>query len=393
MKFTKAAVEALPLPTGASPAFFWDDGLPGFGVKLNPGGSRQWVAQYRTPDGRTPRTTIGRVNTVSLDDARKQARMILAKAQTGHDPQAEKAAAKKQASITLGFVADAYLKRAKTRLKPRSYEETKRHLLKDWKPLADRPLASIKRADVAAHLNIVSDGKPVAGNRARAALSAMFTWAMGEGLSEINPVVGTNKPAEETSRERILTAVELKAIWDSAGDDDYGTIIKLLILTGQRRDEVGALNEGELDLASGMWTIPGGKATSGRTTKNSVAQEVPLSPLAISLIEEKPRQAGRALLFGRGSKGFSGWSASKKRLDARIAAAGIKVNPWRLHDLRRTAATTMAENLSVQPHVIESILNHVSGHKAGPAGIYNRATYRNEKRDALDRWADFVVSL
>ncbi|MCJ2080044.1 Arm DNA-binding domain-containing protein [Methylobacterium sp. J-090] len=136
------------MPPGPKPAF-WDDSLPGFGVKLNPGGSRQWGTQYRTLDGRTPRTTIDRVNTISLDDARKLARTILAKAQTGHDPQAEKAAAEKQASITLGSVADAYLKRAKTRLQPQSYEETERHLLKDWKPLADRPLTSIKRADVA----------------------------------------------------------------------------------------------------------------------------------------------------------------------------------------------------------------------------------------------------
>lgn len=388
MRFTKQAVDALTVPPGKDYALFWDEAVKGFGVKLNAGGSRQWVAQYRAADGKTKRPTIGRVDTTSLDEARKQAKILLAKAQTGSDPQAEKVMAKKQAGITLGSVAEAYLKHAKGKLKPRSYAEVERHLTKDWHKLAAVPLATVRRADVASHLNRISDeGRKVAATRARAALSAMFTWAMGEGIAEANPVVGTNKPAEEKSRERVLSEAELKAIWTACGNDDYGVMVRLLILTAQRRDEVGGMDETELDETAALWTIPGARTKNGRT------HEVPLSSLAWEILDAKPRMAGRTLVFGRGQGGFSGWSASKARLDIRIKEAGAEIQDWRLHDLRRTATTMMMDRLKVQPHIAEAILNHMTGHRAGVAGVYNRATYRDDKRDALDRWAAFVRGL
>ncbi|KQO94279.1 hypothetical protein ASF33_14775 [Methylobacterium sp. Leaf92] len=387
MRFTKQAVEAFVPPPGKPYGLFWDEALKGFGVKVNSGGSRQWVAQYRADDGKTRRPTIGRVDTISLEDARKQARLILAKAQTGSDPQAEKAAAKKQASVTLGSVTDAYLKQAKGKLKPRSYEEVERHLRKDWQALAAQPVNSIRRADVAAHLNKIGEGRKVAATRARAALSALYAWAMGEGIAEVNPVVGTNKPAEERSRDRVLSKAELKAIWNACGNDDHGVMVRLLILTAQRRDEVGSMADAELDEGTGLWTLPGARAKNGRT------HEVPLSPLAMDLLANRPRISGRTLLFGRGQRGFSGWSASKKRLDKRIEESGAAVAPWCLHDLRRTAATMMADQLKVQPHIIEAILNHISGHRAGVAGIYNRAVYRDEKRAALEAWSKYVQAI
>lgn len=387
MRFTKPAVEALPLPPHGSGKLYWDDALKGFGVKVNAGGSRQWIAQYRTPDGRTPRVTIGRVDAVSLDEARKQARVLLAKAQTGSDPQAEKAEARRQASVTLGSVTDRYLSQARTRLKPRSFEEVERSLRNHWEPLATLPIASIRRSDVAARLNTLADDGRVGATRSRAYLSAFFTWAMGEGIVEANPVVGTNKPAEEKSRDRVLTEAELAAVWKACGDDDYGVMVRLLILTAQRRDEVGGMADAEVDLGAALWTLPAAR------TKNGRPHEVPLSSPALQLIVSKPRLAGRSMMFGRGSGSFSGWSQSKKRLDARIAASGVTVAPWRLHDLRRTAATMMAERLQVPPHIIEAILNHVSGHRAGVAGVYNRASYRDEKRAALDGWSSFVASL
>ena len=381
MRFTKQVVESLTPPPGKPYGLFWDEGLKGFGVKVSAGGSRQYVAQYRTPDGRTPRVTIGRVGTLGLDDARKHARVILAKAQTGSDPQAEKAEARRQAGITLGSVTAIYLTQAKERLKPRSYQEVERHLMKAWAPLAGLPLNGVKRSDVATRLNIIAETGKVNANRARSALSGLYTWAIGEGIAESNPVAGTNKPADEKPRERFLSLEEVRAVWNACRDDDHGVMVRLLLLTAQRRNEVGEMAETELDLDASVWTLPSARAKNGRT------HEIPLSPLAVRLLRDKPRLAGRTLVFGLGAGGFSGWSNSKERLDSRVRAAGAVLAPWTLHDLRRTATTLMAEHVGVQPHVISAIKNHT---QQGMARVYNLATYRAEKRDALNRWAEFL---
>lgn len=386
MRFNKQTIDGLSVPVGKAQALFWDDAVRGFGIKLNAGGTRQWVAQYRTPDGRTPRITIGRADTISLDEARKQARTILAKAQTGADPQAEKAATRAEAAVTLGAVADAYLKRAKIRLKPRSYEEVYRHLTKAWQPLRSRPIASVKRADVAAQLNIIAETGPVNANRARAALSGLFSYAVGEGICEANPTIGTNRPTAETSRDRVLTDAELAAIWRCCRDDDYGFLVRVLMLTGQRREEVGGMDEAELDLPGAVWTIPASR------TKNKRAHTVPLAPATVDLLTRKPRIQGRALVFGLGVGGFSGWSNSKERLDKRIAESGAVVAPWRLHDLRRSAASGMAR-LRTPVETIEKVLNHSSGTFRGVVGIYQRHDYADEKREALIRWAEHIVKL
>lgn len=387
MRFNRQTLDALTLPAGKAAGFFWDDALKGFGIKVNAGGSRQWVAQYRTSDGRTPRITIGRADAVTLDEARRQARIILGKAQTGQDPHADRAAARVRDAITLGSTVETYLAQAKERLRPNSFREVERHLLKLWVPLHAMPLASIRRADVAAHLDRLIPSGRINATRSRAYVSAFFAWAVGAGLVETNPVVGVNKPSAEISRDRVLSHSELRAIWGACAADDHGTIVKLLILTGQRREEVGGMIDSEIDVRSASWTLPPLRTKNGRT------HEVPLSPQASAIMAERHRIAGRNLLFGRGEGGFSGWSKAKADLDKRIAASGATVAPWRLHDLRRTAATMMAEDLAVLPHVIEAVLNHVSGHRSGVAGVYNRASYRNEKREALNRLADHVESV
>ncbi|MER2196069.1 tyrosine-type recombinase/integrase [Methylobacterium brachiatum] len=387
MRFTKTSIDALTLPAGKSEHYEWDATLKGFGVKLNAGGSRNYLIQYRNKEGRTRRLVVGKVATLTLDEARKRARDLLSGLQVGIDPHADKAAAKVRAAVTLESVAEAYLKQAERRLKSRSFEQVERHLRRDWQPLASMPVTEIKRANVAAQLNVIAvDGHRVKAARARSALSAMFAWAMGEGLAESNPVVGTNKPADEKARDRVLTETELRAIWRACRDDTYGRIVRLLLLTGQRRDEVGSISEGELNLAAAVWTIPAGR------TKNGLVHEVPLSRPALEILATQPRTEGRSFLFGHGMGAFSGWSNSKERLDTRIAASGIVMPPWRLHDLRRTAATGMA-SVGVLPHVVEAVLNHISGAKAGVAGIYNRATYAREKREALDLWAAHVLGL
>lgn len=245
------------------------------------------------------------------------------------------------------------------------------------------PAAKVELEHVAAEIRqIATRTGPVNANRARANLSACFAWAMGEGLAPRNPVIGTNKAAEEKPRDRVLKLDEIKCIWQATGEPgDFNAIVRLLLLTGQRREEIASMAWSELDLGECLWVLP------GERTKNGRAHLVPLSPAAESIITPLPRHAGRDLVFGRGCGSFSGWSQSKRRLDDRL-----KLPAWRLHDIRRTVITGMAE-LGIQPHVVEAIANHVSGHKAGIAGVYNRASYAAEKRQAMAIWADHVASI
>lgn len=268
MRLTKTSIDALALPVGKNELYAWDDTLKGFGVKLNVGGSRNYLIQYRARDGRTRRVVVGKVGTLTLDEARKRARDLLSGVQVGIDPLAEKAAAKVRAAVTLGAVAEAYLKEAESRLRSRSFEQVERHLMRDWQPLASMPVNEIKRANVAAQLSAIgAAGHRVKAARARSALSAMFTWAMGEGLAESNPVVGTNKPADEKARDRVLNDTELRTVWRACRNDTYGRIVRLLLLTGQRRDEVGSMSEVELDLAAAVWTIPAERTKNGPRTR------------------------------------------------------------------------------------------------------------------------------
>ena len=246
-----------------------------------------------------------------------------------------------------------------------------------------------------------TDG-PIASNRARAALSGLYAWAVADGLAEANPVIGSGRAGIEKARDRVLSADEIVAIWNAAEDDDHGTIVKLLLLTGQRRAEVAGIEIREIDLAKAMWSIPESR------TKNGKPHDVPLSRQAAALLAGLSVRHGRSLMFGRGEGPFSGWSQSKSRLDTRStrqraeqrlgrvlrdgesAAGEDALAPWTLHDLRRTVVTGMNE-LGIQPHVVEAVVNHLSGvAKAGVAGVYNRALYATEKRMALQAWADHL---
>ena len=210
---------------------------------------------------------------------------------------------------------------------------------------------------------------------------------MGEGLAEHNPVIGVNR-AKENVRERVLDAKELRLLWCALPDNDYGAIVKLLILTGQREGEIAGLRRSES--REDAILLPGSR------TKNHRQHLVPLSAVARAIIDDQlARQLDdkRELIFGRSQGPFSGWSKSKKRLEAAIKSANGKAFPhWQLHDLRRSFATHAA-GIGIQPHIVESILNHQSGFRSGVAGVYNRATYDAEKRTALDRWAEHLLPI
>ena len=267
--------------------------------------------------------------------------------------------------------------------------DAQRYLRKHLASLSELPVQKVMRADIAAELaRIAEKNGGFAANRARAALSSLYSWALAEGLTEANPVVGTRKAVDEIARDRVLTDEELRLIWRHAGEEDYGAIIRLLILTGQRREEVGGMRWSELDFGTRAWRI------SAQRTKNGRAHDVLLSPPAVDILQARGRHEGRDLVFGSREGAFSGWSRAKAALDARIQGAldRGRLKPWRLHDIRRTVATRMAD-LGVLPHVIEAALNHISGHKAGVAGIYNRSSYVAEKSAALTLWAAHVIAI
>ena len=405
MKLTKATVTKLHIPDGKSELIVFDEDLAGFGLRLRAGGSAAWIAQYRVGT-RQRRVTLGRLSALDPDKARKAAREVLAKADLGQDAQAERRERQAKAAVTFGAQADMYLKRAAESQRPRTLVETKRHLARDWNPFRGRPVHEIDRRDVAARLRVIADEHgPIASNRARATLSAFYAWAIGQGLAESNPVIGTVRAGIEQRRERVLSAAEIAAVWRALSDDDHGQIARLLLLTGQRRAEVAGIDRAELELGKAMWTLP------AQRTKNGLPHDVALSTQAVALLEAVPLRQGRQLLFGQGEGPFSGWSQSKSRLDARISLQRAEerlgrplkpgerpkpsdaLPPWTLHDLRRTVVTGMNE-LGIAPHVVEAVVNHISGHaKAGVAGVYNRATYAAEKRAALQAWADHLDQL
>lgn len=326
------------------------------------------------------------MDAIPVEAARERAKQTLARVHLGADPHAERTEANARRVVTLEKVAARYLENAHGRLKRRSYEEVSRHLTKHWAPLSDLPIHKIDRALVAARLDDIAEGSgPIAANRARSSLSALYSYALGMGLADFNPVAGTLKLGQEVKRDHVVADNELRAIWRACGPNDHGRIVRLLLLTAQRRDEVGSMQWAEIDLNSGTWVIPAARS------KNRRPHEVPLAPEAVSILREVPRVLGRDYVFGTGRGGFSGWSKAKRELDLKANALLPTLIPWRIHDLRRTAATGMA-NLGVAPHIIEAALNHISGSRAGVAGIYNRATYRDEKRSALSIWAAQVRS-
>jgi integrase len=375
IKLTQTAIPRLILPKGGADKIYFDDDLPGFGVRLREGGSRKYVVHYRQ-GGIQRRYTIGSTATLTLEEARRKARRVLVAVDDGKDPATEKANRHAASGLIFGAVVDDYLAFREKDLRASSLKECKRYLRAAWKPLQGMALGAVSRPVIAARLRQLAEERgPASANRARSTLSALFAWAIGEGLCETNAAMGTNLATENGPRKRVLSDMELATIWKAAPDNDYGRIIKLLMLTGQRREEIGALRWSEIDTEAKQITLPPAR------TKNGVEHVIPLSDAALAILAI-PRL--RDLVFGHGANGLSGWSRGKTALDR-----ACEVKDWTVHDLRRSAATGMAD-IGVQPHIIEAVLNHVSGHKAGVAGIYNRSTYATEKRAALDLWASHI---
>jgi integrase len=219
-------------------------------------------------------------------------------------------------------------------------------------------------------------------------LSAFFGWLLSEGRIEANPCASLKLPKAADSRDRVLSDAEIVAFWHAASTlgEPLGPLLQLLLLTGARRSEAAGLRRAEVSADGATWTIPSTR------TKNGRAHQVPLPPLARGILAGIKPIAGPAdFVFTRdGRTAIGNWSSTKLRLDAAMGEPTPAA--WVIHDLRRTAATGMAE-IGVAPHIVEACLNHVSGAKASVAGIYNRAAYAAEKKAALERWASHVEDL
>jgi integrase len=383
MRFTQKTVDALDLTPRKTEAIIFDDDLPGFGLRLRRGGSRVWVYQFKI-GARHRRLTLGSATAVPLAQARKIAAELHAKVRLGRDPAGEKAEGRTRAAETLAVVLQTYLAHKRASLKPGSYKGVERHLLRHCKPLHGLQLTKIDRRAVAGRIAAVAaKSGAVEANRVSSSLAAFFAWCLREGLVDTNPAAGGNR-APEQSRTRVLNDDELKAIWNATeGNDDYAAIVRLLIITGARANEIGGLRWSEI--------IDGRIVLLAARTKNAREHEIPLAPVARTLLDARARRADRDFVFGRRQdRPFTGWSICKDTLDARLSSA---VRHWTHHDLRRSMATRMAENLDIEPHIIEAVLNHVSGHKHGVAGVYNRARYEQQKTTTLLRWADYVLAI
>jgi integrase len=393
MRLTKHSVTALTLPSGKTEHVEWDDELPGFGVRLRKGANgvrKTYRIQYRV--GSIQRSKHLDCRQVALEDARKVARQLFAKAHLGVDPGAERAKARTAdaaAKLTLGSVADRYMAVKQHALQRGEYSEstfeaTVRYFDVHWRPFRDRPIDSIKRAEIAARLQeLTTEYGRSAAAKARYTLSALYTWAMGEGLCEVNPVVATNNPeAGVMPRERVLSDGELKAVFAVCADDDCGNIVKLLTFTGCRRDEIAALRWNEIDLDTGVLTIP------AKRVKNRRTLTLRLPEPALKILRSVARRDGPCV-FGDPRHGFTGWSTAKRKLDARLAAGGKQLSHWTLHDLRRTMRTGLGR-LHVPPHVAELAINHT---KTTIVATYDKYRYEAEVAAALAKWAEHMMAI
>jgi len=385
MKLTAAVVRALALPDGKTDHIAWDDELPRFGFRLRRShdGSkvlRSWIVQYTVGD-RSPRIKLGDYALLSAEQARSQAKKLLAQVALGEDPAAAKRDRHAKDALTMRALVDQYLDAKQGELAARTYVESTRYLTdaKYFGPLHRMPLDQIALKDVAARIVAIKKLGNATASRARGSLVTFFVWAMRQGLCTSNPTIGSENP-QTVARDKVLTPDELVSIWKACGDDDHGRCVKLLILTGCRRAEIGDISWGEIDRERGTWTLPKERAKTGK------ARTIPLLPMIADILADVPRMASRDQLFGERSHGFTAWAKGKWALDQRSGVEG-----WTVHDLRRSVATHMAEELAVQPHIVELVLGHEF--RTPTQGTYNRAPYAKEIQNAYLRWHDYLKTL
>lgn len=385
--------------------------LPGLYIVVQPSGAKSWAIRYRH-QGKPRKLTLGAYPAIDLASARELGRTALRASAEGRDPAGEKRVARHAAARAaseptdlLPDVVDQFIARyVKSNNRASTAAETERLLRKDVVPeWRGRRVQEIAKKDVLALLDkIVDRGAAIGANRTLAAMRRMFNWCVDRGLLEASPCDRVRAPTGERSRDRVLTDAELAEVWHASEKIGwpFGPMVQVLMLTAQRRGEVAGMRWPEIDLEQALWVIP------RERSKNGIAHEVPLSPNVVALLEGLPHIRSQAgfVFTTTGESIVTGYSRAKFRLDKEImdhrqeAAAEFDdpdrkveaMTPWTIHDLRRTAATGMAR-LGIAVPVVEKVLNHTSGSFAGVAGVYQRHSFSEEKRDALSRWAQLIT--
>lgn len=392
-KIIKRTLDAL-LASGVS-GFLWDEDLKGFGLKTGSSGTASYVVQYRMGgrESKTRRYTIGTHGSPWTPvTARAEAERLLLLVAQGIDPvAADKQRRREAVDLAFSKYADTFAQactgKGWTTL-------VKRSLRLYAKPvLRDKPLPTISRSDIVAVFDRMPAEQVANRRNVFAVLRRLFKWAVSRGDVERSPMEGMETPPAVKARERWLTDVELGRIWKQAPKTHrcFGPIVRLLIATGQRREEVTSLDWAELDRDAREWTLPGDRA------KNGEPNIIPVNDLAVAELDRvagRDRWPRRGRVFPTSSgAGFTAYSKGKKKLDKLVASdGGDALLAWRLHDLRRTLATGF-QRLGVRFEVTEAVLNHVGASRSGVAGIYQRHDWREEKREAMRTWNDHLTAI
>lgn len=402
IKITKSAVDRAT--AASAQTFLWDTEEHGFGLRVTTGGVRSYVYQYRLGgrEARTRRYTIGKHGSPwTPETARKEARRLAHLVATGVDPiDAERERRWQAADLAFSAYAEFFYENyLKLHWKRPDYP---RAMLRSHAVpiLGGKPLPEIRRSDIVRVLDAMAD-RPAMAKLMHSTLRKLFRWAVSRGEIDRSPMDGAATVRAVPARDRVLADDELALAWLSAGDlgAPFDAFFRLLILTGQRRQEVAGMDWSELAHNEQIWVIP------SERSKNGVPHEVPLSAPTVTIIDSLAAGGAwprKGLLFTTtGKTPISGFAKLKRRLDAKMSEhlakraleAGLdnaeNLTPWRTHDLRRTVATGL-QRLGIRFEVTEAILNHVSGSRSGIAGVYQRHNWKEEKRAALDAWAGHI---
>lgn len=408
--------------------FVWDTELPGFVLKVTPAGRKIFFAEGRVGRGRGAklrRVTVGPWGTFTVDEAREEAKRVLRKLEQGVDPVEEKKAAdlaaeqaaseaaeieRKARENAFSAVAEQFLAAVvRGRLATADAQESviKRRFIDEW---GARDITTIGRRDVNAVLDaIAAEGHSIAAIKAQRIIRPLFAFAVDREIIAANPAAGLKLALDEEARDRVLTDGELAEIWKATEGlgAPFRQFVQLLILTGQRRNEVAGMRWDELDMEAGLWTIPAARS------KNGKAHVVHLAPQALAVLKAVPRRkvldGGKVerdcqhVMTTRGDAPISGFSKCKQLLDKVILECRAKAmakyggNPeeavgmeeWTFHDLRRTFSTGGAR-LGIAMHIVERVLNHVPVALKGVARVYQHHEFMAERKSALETWGRHV---
>jgi integrase len=359
---------------------FYDEDFSAFGVRVSSAGRRTFFLRFRA-QGKHRRVVLGQYPQMSLAEARTRARVVLGEVAQGNDPGAEREAVR--TSLTFAKLAEEYIERHAKRVK-RSWRHDEAKLKLDLLPaLGKVRIGEIHRSDLRTVLDAIVDrGSPIAANRTLALVRKMFNFAVSRGYLEASPAAALERPSEERARERVLLPREMRSLWAGLAGElvQVRVAIRVLLLTAQRSGEVLALRWS--DIEEGVWQLKAEKTKAGRLHR------VPLSPAVLAELATIPRQEGSDWVFPSPRReayhlGTSALSHAAQRLGQRLGFG------WRIHDLRRTAASMMAE-LGVSRFIIGQVLNHAD---SSVTAIYDRHSYLPEKREALERWAQRLLEI